>query len=81
MDSFHLLIVDDERLRKLLGQFLKENIFEVSIASSVFEAEEPLPFTSSILWFWHLMIPNESGLELAQELRYQKKQKIGRMSN
>lgn len=72
IDTFHLLIVDDdERLRKLLGQFLKENKFQVSMASSASGAEKLLSVFKFDLMILDVMMPNESGLELAQRLRDQ----------
>lgn len=68
--TYHLLIVDDdERLRKLLSQFLKESGFEVSVAASAAEASELLSFFKFDLMVLDVMMPIESGFELAQRLR------------
>ncbi|MFN7662147.1 MAG: response regulator [Alphaproteobacteria bacterium] len=68
--TYHLLIVDDdERLRKLLCQFLKESGFEVSVAASAAEAAELLSFFKFDLMILDVMMPTESGFELAQRLR------------
>lgn len=69
--TYHLLIVDDdERLRKLLSQFLKEKGFEISSAESAAEAFELLSFFKFDLIVLDVMMPNESGLDLAQRLRH-----------
>lgn len=68
--SYHLLIVDDdERLRHLLAQFLKENGFEVSAAESAAEATSLLSVFKFDLMVLDVMMPNESGVEFAYRLR------------
>lgn len=68
--NHHLLIIDDdERLRRLLSQFLSENGFEVSSAGSAAEAFELLSFFRFDLMVLDIMMPHESGIELANRLQ------------
>ena len=67
---YHLLIIDDDqRLRHLLSQFLKENGFEVSAAESAAEASDLLAVFKFDLMVLDVMMPNESGVEFASRLR------------
>ncbi|HCI48967.1 MAG: hypothetical protein A2621_02985 [Alphaproteobacteria bacterium RIFCSPHIGHO2_01_FULL_41_14] len=68
--TYHLLIVDDdERLRKLLSQFLTESGFEVSMAASAIEAYTLISFFKFDLMVLDVMMPTQSGLEFAHVLR------------
>lgn len=69
-DLPHLLVVDDDaRLRDLLNRFLSENGFFVVTAGNVAEARKRLShfdFDGVVL---DLMMPGESGLDFARDLR------------
>ncbi len=66
----HVLVVDDDRrLRELLGRFLAENGYRVTTASHAAEARakiENIIFDALVL---DIMMPGESGLELARSIR------------
>lgn len=66
----HILVVDDDdRLRKLLGIFLRENDFIVSTAASAADARGKLAVLSYDILVLDVMMPVETGLELAASLR------------
>jgi len=66
----HILVVDDDdRLRELLRLFLSENGFIVSTAAGAREARGKLRSLSYDLMVLDVMMPGESGLELARSLR------------
>jgi len=69
-DTPHLLVVDDdERLRTLLQRFLSGSGFRVSAAASAKEARaliQSLTFDALVL---DVMMPGESGFDLAKSLR------------
>ncbi len=66
----HILAVDDDtRLRELLRKFLSENGFMVTTAADAAEARIKLESICFDLMVLDLMMPGESGLELAQSLR------------
>jgi len=71
MDDFrHILVVDDDRrLRDLLRRYLSDNGFVVTAARDAAEArrlQEGMAFDLIVL---DVMMPGESGLELARSLR------------
>jgi two-component system phosphate regulon response regulator OmpR len=70
MDNPHLLVVDDDaRLRDLLQRYLSANGFRVTTASDAQEARKligSLAFDAMVL---DVMMPGESGIDLAQSLR------------
>src|SRR5918993_2641065 len=71
-DAAHLLAVDDDaRLRALLQRFLSEQGFRVSTASDAAAARAALAAVSFDLLVLDVMMPGESGLELAESLRRQ----------
>jgi two-component system phosphate regulon response regulator OmpR len=66
----HILVVDDDdRLRELLRLFLTENGFIVSTASGGIEARGKLASLAYDLMVLDIMMPGESGLELALWIR------------
>ncbi len=66
----HILVVDDDdRLRDLLRQYLTENGFMVSVASDAADARLRLGALAFDLIVLDLMMPGESGLEFAADLR------------
>ncbi len=69
-DMPHLLVVDDDtRLRELLKSFLSRNGFRVSTAASAAEARLRLGALDFDLIVLDVMMPGETGLSLAGELR------------
>ncbi len=70
LESAHILVVDDDaRLRALLSRYLGENGFRVTMADSAAEARSTLRFLAPDLIVLDVMMPGESGLALAEELR------------
>ncbi|TAJ91222.1 MAG: response regulator [Reyranella sp.] len=66
----HILVVDDDtRLRELLKSFLSRNDFRVSTAASASEARQRLSSLDFDLIVLDVMMPGETGLEFATELR------------
>jgi two-component system, OmpR family, phosphate regulon response regulator OmpR len=66
----HILVIDDDdRLRELLRQFLSENGFWVSTACDAADARTRLKGLSFDLLVLDRMMPGESGLDFAADLR------------
>ncbi|OYX62946.1 MAG: DNA-binding response regulator [Rhizobiales bacterium 32-66-11] len=71
-DAPHLLVVDDDsRIRTLLSRFLSENGYRVTTAASAAEARGRLEGLTFDLLVLDVMMPGETGLELARSLRTQ----------
>jgi two-component system phosphate regulon response regulator OmpR len=69
-DKPHILVVDDDtRLRELLKSFLSRNGFRVSTAGTATEARQRLEALDFDLIVLDVMMPGETGLEFAAELR------------
>ena len=69
-DLPHVLVVDDDtRLRELLCSFLSSNGFRVSAVKSVADARASLAGMAFDLLVLDVMMPDETGLELAGSLR------------
>ncbi len=69
-DQPHILVVDDDnRLRELLRKFLSENGFRVTTAADSAEARAHLGHIAFDLLILDVMMPGESGMELAVALR------------
>jgi two-component system phosphate regulon response regulator OmpR len=69
-DKPHILVVDDDtRLRELLKSFLSRNGFRVSTASHAAEARQRLQTLDFDLIVLDVMMPGETGLAFAAELR------------
>ncbi len=69
-DAPHLLVVDDDnRIRSLLARFLSEHGYRVTTAASAAEARGRLEGLSFDLLVLDVMMPGESGLDLARSLR------------
>ena len=69
-DKSHILVVDDDtRLRELLKNFLSRNDFRVSTAASAAEARQRLGSLNFDLIVLDVMMPGETGLAFATELR------------
>lgn len=66
----HILVVDDDaRLRDLLRRYLADNAFLVSTAAGAAEARALLPLLRYDLLILDVMMPGETGLQLARGLR------------
>ena len=66
----HLLVIDDDtRLRNLLGKFLDENGFQVSLAKDTQEARQLLAHTSFDLLIVDVMMPEENGIDFTSYFR------------
>ncbi len=69
-DLPHILVVDDDtRLRELLKKFLSENNLLVVTASDAADARAKLVGLAFDLIVLDLMMPGESGLDFARDLR------------
>ncbi len=69
-DKPHILVVDDDtRLRELLKSFLSRNDFRVSTAANAAEARQRISSLDFDLIVLDVMMPGETGLEFAAELR------------
>ena len=70
LDDPHLLVVDDdERLRALLTRYLSGNGFRVSAAPGAAEARALMKSMAFDLLILDVMMPGESGLDLARSVR------------
>src|SRR6185503_4138599 len=66
----HILVVDDDtRLRELLKTFLSRNGFRVSAARDAAEARQHLDALDFDLIVLDVMMPGQTGLDFAAELR------------
>ena len=66
----HILVVDDDqRIRDLLARFLQENEFRVTTADTAAAARANMRGLSFDLLVLDVMMPGESGFELAEDLR------------
>ena len=69
-DQPHVLVVDDDdRLRELLRKYLSENGLLVTTAGDAAEARRRLASLAFDLIVLDLMMPGESGLDFARDLR------------
>jgi two-component system phosphate regulon response regulator OmpR len=66
----HVLVVDDDqRIRDLLGRYLLENGFRVTTAADSATARASMRGLSFDLVILDVMMPGESGLDLARDLK------------
>jgi len=69
-DASHLLVVDDDlRICDLLSRYLSDHGYRVTTASSAAEARAKLAGMAFDLLVLDVMMPGESGLELARSIR------------
>ena len=69
-EAEHILVVDDDdRLRALLGRYLRDNGYLVSTASTAAEARAKLDGMTFDLIVLDVMMPGESGVEFTRGLR------------
>ena len=70
MGETHILVVDDdERLRVLLRDYLTKEGFRVSQAANAAEARQRMESIAFDLMILDVMMPGESGLDLARSLK------------
>jgi two-component system phosphate regulon response regulator OmpR len=70
-NAAHLLIVDDdERIRTLLGRYLKREGFRISMARDAAEARARMAGLAFDLLIVDVMMPGESGLDFVADLRH-----------
>ena len=68
--KIHILIVDDDdKIRDLLKQYLKNSNFFVSTAINASDAEEKLKIVKFDLAIVDIMMPGKDGLQLTKEIR------------
>jgi two-component system, OmpR family, response regulator len=68
----HILVIDDDRdIRELLGKFLEKQGLRVTLARDARDARKLWPLARYNLVVLDLMMPGESGLDLARWLRGQ----------
>lgn len=68
--SAHVLVVDDDRdIRTLVGTYLRDNGFRVSLAADGRQMREVLEGARIDLIVLDLMLPGEDGLSLCRDLR------------
>ncbi|MEE9588756.1 MAG: response regulator transcription factor [Hyphomicrobiaceae bacterium] len=71
-DAAHVLVVDDDhRIRSLLERYLRENGYRTTAAKDVPDARASMRGLEFDLVVLDIMMPGESGLELARELKDQ----------
>ena len=69
-DAPHLLLVDDDRrIRDLLSRYLGQEGYRVSTAETALQARAKLESLRFDLLILDVMMPGESGFELAQSIR------------
>jgi two-component system, OmpR family, phosphate regulon response regulator OmpR len=69
-NAAHLLVVDDDRrIRDLLSRFLKDKGYRITVAEHAAAARTALQTFDFDLVVLDVMMPGESGLELAKALR------------
>jgi len=69
-DAPHLLVVDDDRrIRSLLSRFLTGEGYRISTAKTAAEARSMLAGLSFDLLILDVMMPEETGFQLAQSIR------------
>ena len=67
---FHILVVDDDdRIRELVKQYLKENNFLVTSAKDALDARKKLEIVKFDILILDIMMPGESGLSLTKEVK------------
>jgi two-component system phosphate regulon response regulator OmpR len=68
--KYHILVVDDDdRIRELVKEYLKENKFIISSANSAEEAKIKLGYFKFDLIVLDVMMPGQNGFELTEEIK------------
>jgi two-component system phosphate regulon response regulator OmpR len=66
----HILVVDDDdRIRDLLKDYLKENSYIVSTAENAEHAKSRLKYIKFDIIILDVMMPGQSGYELTKEIK------------
>jgi two-component system phosphate regulon response regulator OmpR len=69
-DAPHLLVVDDDqRIRELLSRYLADHSYRVTTASDAADARVKLSGVMFDMLVLDVMMPGETGLELAKSIR------------
>jgi two-component system phosphate regulon response regulator OmpR len=69
-DAPHILVVDDDqRIRDLLGRFLRDNGYRVTTAEDAAVARSSMRNLAFDVMILDVMMPGEDGLSLARDLR------------
>lgn len=77
MNKKHILVIDDDtRLRNLLGKFLEENNFQVSLAQDTENARQLMTQHVFDLMIVDVMMPNENGIDFTTSIRKRAKTPI-----
>lgn len=77
MNKKHILVIDDDtRLRNLLGKFLEENNFQVSLAQDTANARQLMTQHVFDLMIVDVMMPNENGIDFTASIRENSKTPI-----
>ena len=75
--KYHILVVDDDdRIRELVTEYLKENNFIISTANSAEEAKIKLEYFKFDLIVLDVMMPGQNGFELTKEIKINSKMPI-----
>ncbi len=68
--KYHILVVDDDdRIRELIKEYLKENKLIVSTASNAEEAKIKMGYFKFDLIVLDVMMPGQNGFELTKEIK------------
>ena len=68
--KYHILVVDDDdRIRDLVKEYLKENNFVISTANSAEEAKIKMGYFKFDLIVLDVMMPGQNGFELTKEIK------------
>ena len=68
--KYHILVVDDDdRIRELVKEYLKENKFIVSTANSAEEAKTKLGYFKFDLIVLDVMMPGQNGFDFTKEFK------------
>ena len=68
--KIHILVIDDDdKIRELLKQYLKNNNFIISTAINATDAEEKLKIFKFDMAIIDIMMPGKDGLQLTKEIR------------
>ncbi len=68
--KYHILVVDDDdRIRELVKEYLKENKFIVSTSSNAEEAKIKIGYFKFDLIVLDVMMPGQNGFELTKEIK------------
>ena len=69
-NAFHILVVDDDdRIRELVKQYLKENNFLVTTAKDALDARKKLKIVKFDILILDIMMPGQTGLSLTSEIK------------